>query len=145
MAWLIYDEATGAELERVPDEPVALMEGQAAALVPGSAEQVPALTVWSAAQRGWIDAPPVPMIGRMQVRALFSQAEWIAAEAVALNPAFDIEARASVAALLRAVSMIDSIAPTEPYLVDGVALFAALGVISPARAAEVLAQLGAGI
>jgi hypothetical protein len=54
--WLVYEDATGAEIRRETSEPQ-LSAGEAAVRVPGSAMGEPPLSVWSAPHRGFIDVP----------------------------------------------------------------------------------------
>ena len=136
--WLLYDILTGEQIGEWTEVEPEPQEGQAVAPVVASAAA--GISAWSPVLRGFVE--PV-VLARHEIRALFTQAEWIAAEAVPLNASFDMQARATMAALLRALSMVDALRIDEPYFVNGLPLWVQLGVLTPARAAQALAGLPA--
>jgi hypothetical protein len=77
--WLIYDEATGAEIRRVASIDTAT--GEAAAEIPASALLDLPISQWSANRRGFVDVPLVdgPRMGLMltsaEIEALVNHAD----------------------------------------------------------------------
>ena len=129
MSWLVFDYVTGAELRRSDDAPV-LASGEQAQIVPASALMVPALTAWSAEARGFVDVPPP--ISRATFIAL-----WTPAEAVAVYRSPDDH----MVYFWTQVLAADTIHLGNSRVAAGVGHAVALSILTPARAAQILAGM----
>jgi hypothetical protein len=88
MPWLVFNLATGAEVRQVADGVNPNPSGnEGVVLMPASAVQVPPLSLWSAARRGFVDAPAHTMAQR-------ARSGW---EMAVLEAAFEMSALAAVA------------------------------------------------
>lgn len=126
--WLIFDEETGAELRRETGDGWQLAEGEAASLVPASAQGSRPITAWSPAMRGWAD---VPRKSADEIFDLFTADE----KAAILTSGI-----AQVIGLVLALRfMREPIAANDSFHIQGVALLAGLGFLTAERAAQVLA------
>lgn len=123
--WLIYDDTSGAQVGDWRAEQPAPPAGQSAVRVPGSAKS--GVTVWDAEARGFVDALVLDYLG---IWNLFTGSE---------KTAICLSSIPEVGALVKALPFVTAMRPTDVQHQQGIALLAGLGLLTPARAAEVLA------
>jgi hypothetical protein len=125
--FLIFDLETGAELRRGDVETVETGEG--IVKMPGSALTEPPLTIWSPAERGFMD---VPLVDGPALLTLLTQAEIVAATA---NPT-------TIPVVLQWQLLIgggQAQRVNSPLHIAGANALLAAGVLTQARHAQFLA------
>lgn len=125
--WLVYDEATGAEIRQEAAPSLAI--GEAAVMMPGSAMSDPPISAWSAAARGFVD---VPLVDGPTLLRLLTPAEIGAACA---NPA-------TIPVVLQWNLLLHAGEPqrvNSPLHIAGANALLAAGVLTPARHVQFLA------
>lgn len=95
--------------------------------------------VWSPVALDWIVPPdPTRKLTRLEFRWRYTLAEQVAIE-VAEREHVDVTVRATLAILRMSLAEATEIDVTDPRTVQGVQYHAAVGLIAPARVAEILA------
>ncbi len=123
--WVIFDKATGDKVaDMLADEPTPGV-GQAKAEMPPSA--IAGLTVWSAAERGYIDPPIIDLAGYFLL--------WTKAEAVAAYKSTD-----DGMIWFRSYALANpKINLAHQEVKDGLALAVSLNILTSARAVMIAA------
>jgi hypothetical protein len=127
MTWLIYDLETGAELRRSDAAEPELAEGEAAALIPPSAQIADPLSEWVPERRGFFD---IPRLGSDGLISLFTTEEL-----AAMNQQGSVDVLRLLIALLLVRKPIRA---TDPLFVAGVQQAAAANFLTAPRAAAIL-------
>lgn len=97
--------------------------------------------VWSPVHLDWVvPADPTRKLTRLEFRWRYTLAEQVAIE-IAEDTHADATVRATLRVLRQSLNEATDINVTDPRTVQGVQYHAALGLIAPARVAEILAAL----
>jgi hypothetical protein len=98
--------------------------------------------VWSPADLDWIvpPAPTPPRLSRLAFQSRYTLAEQVAIELAASDQAPSVSATdaATLRVFDRALSNATDVDVTDPRTIAGVEFHASLGLIAPARVAEIL-------
>jgi len=93
--------------------------------------------VWSPSALDWV-VPPPPRLSRLSFRWRYTLAEQVAIE-TATSSHVDATVRGTLRVLAASLAEAADVDVTDPRTVMGVQYHAALGLIAPARVAEILA------
>jgi hypothetical protein len=130
MTWLVFNAETGAQIGALHPTPPEPQAGQSVAVVPASAMASPPLTQWSPVLRGFVDVPQTHIMTRLEFQLLFTQNE---------RAAIRSSADSSVQDFVELSKIAGHIDLTHATTISGVNHLQTVGLLSTARAAQVLA------